>query len=39
METIPVYVEELPEREGILHIEGEKIELPPEKEEELSSVS
>jgi hypothetical protein len=34
-----VYVEALPEREAILHIEREDIELPPEKEEEITSVS
>jgi hypothetical protein len=39
METVPVYVEALPEREAVLHPEGAEIELPPEKEEELPSVS
>jgi hypothetical protein len=39
MATVPVYVEALPEREVVLHPEGEEIELPPEKEEELPSVS
>jgi hypothetical protein len=34
METIPIYVEALPEREAVLHLEGEDIELPPGKEEE-----
>jgi hypothetical protein len=34
-----VYVEALPEREVVLHPEGAEIELPPEKEEELPSVS
>jgi hypothetical protein len=34
-----VYVEEFLERDAILHLEGEEIELPPEKEEELPSVS
>jgi hypothetical protein len=39
METVPVYVEAFPEREAVLHPEGAEIELPPEKEEELPSVS
>jgi hypothetical protein len=39
MATVPVYVEALPEREAVLHPEGAEIELPPEKEEELPSVS
>jgi hypothetical protein len=34
-----VYVEALPEREVVLHTEGEEIEVPPEKEEEIPSVS
>jgi hypothetical protein len=34
-----VYVEALLEREVVLHPEGVEIELPPEKEEELPSVS
>jgi hypothetical protein len=38
METIPVYVEAFPEREAVLNPEGEEIELPPEKEEELPSM-
>jgi hypothetical protein len=29
MATVPVYVEALPEREEVLHPEGEEIELPP----------
>jgi hypothetical protein len=39
MAAVPVYVEALPEREAVLHPEGAEIELPPEKEEELPSVS
>jgi hypothetical protein len=39
MAAVPVYVEALPEREAILHPKGTEIELPPEKEEELPSVS
>jgi hypothetical protein len=39
MEAVPVYVEALPEREVVLHPEGAEIELPPEKEEELPSMS
>jgi hypothetical protein len=39
MASIPVYVEALPEREATLHLEGAEIELPPEKEEEIPSVS
>jgi hypothetical protein len=39
MEIIQVYVEALPLREDVLHIEGEEIELPIKKEEELPSVS
>jgi hypothetical protein len=35
METIPLYVEALPKREEVLHLEGAEIELPPEKEEEM----
>jgi hypothetical protein len=31
METVPVYVEALPEREAVLHPEGADIELSPEK--------
>ena len=38
MAAVPVYVEALPKREVLLHIEGVEIELPPEKEEELASV-
>jgi hypothetical protein len=34
-----VYVEALPEREDVLHLEGEDIELPIEKEKEIPSVS
>jgi hypothetical protein len=32
------YVEALPEKEAVLHLEGAEIELPPKKEEELPSV-
>jgi hypothetical protein len=39
METVPVYVEAFPKKEAVLHPEGVEIELPPEKEEELPSVS
>jgi hypothetical protein len=39
MATILVYVEALPKREVVLHLEGEEIELPLEKEEEIPSVS
>jgi hypothetical protein len=39
MEVVPLYVEALPEREVVLHREGSEIELPPEKEEEIPSVS
>jgi hypothetical protein len=39
METILVYVEALPEREAVLHPKGAEIELPPEKEEDLPSMS
>jgi hypothetical protein len=38
MATILVYIEALPKREVVLHLEGEEIELPPEKEEELPAV-
>jgi hypothetical protein len=34
-----VYVEAFLEREAVLHPKGAEIELPPEKEEELPSVS
>jgi hypothetical protein len=37
METVPVCVEAFLEREAILHPEGVEIELPPEKEEEITS--
>jgi hypothetical protein len=39
MEEVKAYVEALPESEVVLHPEGVEIELPPEKEEELPSVS
>jgi len=39
MVTVPMYVEAFLGREEILHLEGAEIELPPEKEEELPSVS
>ena len=39
MAAVPMYVEALPEREAVLHPEGAEIELPPEKEEELASMS
>ena len=39
MAAVPVYVEEFPEREAVLHPEGAEIELTPDKEEELTSVS
>jgi hypothetical protein len=39
MATVPMYVEAFPVREAILHPKGEKIELTPEKEEELPLVS
>jgi hypothetical protein len=39
MAIVPVYVEALLEREAVLHPEGTEIELPPEKEEEIPSVS
>jgi hypothetical protein len=38
MAAVPVYVEAFPEREVVLHPEGENIELAPEKEEELPSM-
>jgi hypothetical protein len=39
MAIVPVYVEALPDREEVLHLEGAKIELPLEKEEYIPSVS
>jgi hypothetical protein len=38
MAAVLVYVEAFPEREVVQYIEGEEIELPPEKEEEIPSV-
>jgi hypothetical protein len=39
MAAVLVYVEALPEREAVLHLEGAEIELPTDKEEELPLVS
>jgi len=39
MAAVLVYVGALPMREAVLHLEGVEIELPPEKEEELPSMS
>jgi hypothetical protein len=39
MEIVLVYVEAFPERGTILQQDGVEIELPPEKEEELTLVS
>jgi hypothetical protein len=37
--VVPMYVEALLEREAVLCLEGEEIELLPEKEEDIPSIS